>query len=240
MGSWTVTSPAYGEDAGYGHVVKAERRELAGLLAIAVVFAVACVFLGRWQYHRFQEKYAADHLVGRNYRSAPVSLDRLVDGSPAQLAAKDVWRPVRVSGSYDLSAQVLVRNRPLDGAYGYEVLVPLVPASGGPALLVDRGWLPNGQSSDAPDSVPAAPSGSVTVTAHLLPGEPGRNATDPKGIRLGVQEMTRCGMGEAEMDEVARLVAEAADGKAVREDVGRFRARFRDVRYGYREADLRP
>jgi cytochrome oxidase assembly protein ShyY1 len=181
MGSWTVTSPAYGPTAGYGHVVKTERRELAGLLAIAVVFAVACVFLGRWQYHRFQDKYAADHLVGRNYRSAPVALDRLVPGSGSTLAAKDVWRSVRVSGSYDVGAQVLVRNRPLDGAYGYEVLVPLVPASGGPALLVDRGWLPNGQTSDAPDSVPAPPAGPVTVTAHLLPSEPAKSGTLPTG-----------------------------------------------------------
>src|SRR3954454_24549075 len=101
MGRGTVTSPAYVDGAGYGHVVKAERRELAGLLAIAVVFAVACVLLGRWQYHRFQDKYAADHLVGRNYRSAPVALDRLLPRPGARLAAKDVWRSVRISGSYD-------------------------------------------------------------------------------------------------------------------------------------------
>jgi cytochrome oxidase assembly protein ShyY1 len=97
------------------------------------------------------------------------------------LAAKDVWRSVRVSGSYDAQAQVLVRNRPLDGGYGYEVLVPLLPDSGGPALLIDRGWLPNGQTSDAPDSVPAPPAGPVTVTAHLLPSEPAKAGTLPAG-----------------------------------------------------------
>lgn len=157
-----------------------ERRELAALLAIAVVFAIACVFLGRWQYHRFQSKYDADHLVGRNYRAAPVALDRLLPAGGA-LPGSAVWRSVSVSGSYDGSGQVLVRNRPLDGAYGYEVLVPFVPAGGGAALLVDRGWVPNGQTSDAPDQVPAPPSGVVTVTAHLLPTEPAKAGTLPAG-----------------------------------------------------------
>jgi cytochrome oxidase assembly protein ShyY1 len=161
--------------------VKAQRRELAGLLAIAVVFAIACVFLGRWQYHRFQDKYAADHLVGRNYRSAPVGLGQLVPSAAAALPAKDIWRSVRVAGSYDVEHQVLVRNRPFDGAYGYEVLVPLLPAGGGPALLVDRGWIPSGQTGEAPDSVPTAPTGPVTVTAHLLPSEPAKSATLPTG-----------------------------------------------------------
>jgi cytochrome oxidase assembly protein ShyY1 len=181
MGSWTVTSPAYGAAAGYRRVVRSERRELAGMLGIAVVFAIACILLGRWQYHRFQAKYDADHLVGRNYRSAPVALDRLLPSGATGLAAGDVWRSVRVAGSYDVTGQVLVRNRPYDGAYGYEVLVPLVPASGGPALLVDRGWLPNGQTSQTPDSVPAAPSGPVTVTVHLLPSEPAKSGTLPAG-----------------------------------------------------------
>ena len=161
--------------------MKEQRRELAGLLAIAVVFAIACVFLGRWQYHRFQDKYAADHLVGRNYRSAPVTVGSLLAGPASPLSPKDVWRPVRVSGRYDAERQVLVRNRPFEGAYGYEVLAPLVPASGGPALLVDRGWIPSGQTGDAPDSVPALPPGPVSIVAHLQPGEAAKSGTLPAG-----------------------------------------------------------
>ena len=161
--------------------MKEERRELLSLLAIAVAFAIACVFLGRWQYHRFHEKYDADHLVGRNYAASPVALGQLLPRPGAALADADRWRSVRVTGVYDPAHQVLVRNRPLDGAYGYEVLVPLTPAGGGAALLVDRGWIPNGQTGQAPDSVPPAPSGTVTVTAHLIPGEAAKSATLPAG-----------------------------------------------------------
>ena len=161
--------------------MKSERRELAGLLAIAVVFAIACVFLGRWQYHRFQSKYDADHVVGHNYRAAPVALGALLPGGGAPLRDAERWRSVRVVGSYDQAHQLLVRNRPFDGTYGYEVLVPFVPASDGTPLLVDRGWIPNGQTGQAPDSVPAPPSGPATVIAHLLRSEGAKAATLPAG-----------------------------------------------------------
>ncbi|MBI2931949.1 MAG: serine hydroxymethyltransferase, partial [Planctomycetes bacterium] len=48
------------------------------------------------------------------------------------------------------------------------------------------------------------------------------------------QEMTRFGMKEPEMEEIARLMKECLiDGKEVREEVNRFRARFLDVRYSF-------
>jgi glycine hydroxymethyltransferase len=79
----------------------------------------------------------------------------------------------------------------------------------------------------------------VICNMNLLPGEPGKNATDPKGIRLGVQEATRTGMGTHEMEEVARLLADAiVDGKAVKDDVHRLRAAFPTVQYGVGPEDL--
>jgi glycine hydroxymethyltransferase len=74
---------------------------------------------------------------------------------------------------------------------------------------------------------------------NLLPGEPGKNAMDPKGIRLGVQEMTRTGMGAGEMEEIARLLGDViVDRKAVKDDVHRLRERFPTVRYGTEAKDL--
>jgi cytochrome oxidase assembly protein ShyY1 len=161
--------------------VRGERKELATWLAVALVFAVACVFLGRWQYHRFQSKYRADHTIGRNYRASPVPVTQLLPTPQSTLPASLEWRSVRITGTYDTSGQVLVRNRPFEGTFGYEVLVPLQPAGGGTALLIDRGWIPNGRTGVAPDAVPAVPTASVTVTAHLRPGEVGRHDTLPVG-----------------------------------------------------------
>ncbi len=80
----------------------------------------------------------------------------------------------------------------------------------------------------------------VITNMNLLPGEPGKSAMNPRGIRMGVQELTRYGMGVAEMEEVARLLEEAIlHRKAVAPDVHRLRARFPTIRYGYTAADLR-
>ncbi len=79
----------------------------------------------------------------------------------------------------------------------------------------------------------------VICNMNMLPGEPAKNALDPRGIRLGVQEMTRNGMGPAEMEAVARLLADAVlRGKDVRQEVHALRARHADVRYGFQAADL--
>ena len=49
-----------------------------------------------------------------------------------------------------------MRNRSYEGELGYEVVTPLVPPSG-PAVLVVRGWVPNGAAAtDAPDVPPRA------------------------------------------------------------------------------------
>ena len=51
---------------------------------------------------------------------------------------------------------LLVRNRPFEGTYGYEVLVPFIDASGA-TVLVDRGWV---QNADTAQTLPtcAAPT----------------------------------------------------------------------------------
>ena len=143
---------------------------VAGLLAV-VGFSACCGFLGRWQYGRHLDRVAANTLVDANYAAAPLALTDVLPGPDAALPPSRVWQPVTVTGSYLPGGTVLVRNRPLDGVYGYEVLVPL-RTGGGDLLLVDQGWIPNGRNGSAPDRVPPSPDGQVTVTARLRPGEP--------------------------------------------------------------------
>jgi glycine hydroxymethyltransferase len=79
----------------------------------------------------------------------------------------------------------------------------------------------------------------IICNMNMLPGEPAKNAVDPRGIRLGVQEMTRNGMGLDEMDAIAELFAQALlHAKDVRGEVRAMRERFPDVQYGYSVADL--
>ena len=69
---------------------------------------------------------------------------------------------------------------------------------------------------------------------NLLPFEPLENVTNPVGIRIGVQEMTRVGMKEAEMKEIARFFKNCLiDGNYVGRDVREFRKSYQEVLYSY-------
>ena len=164
-------------------------RQTIGLWLMAVLFAVACVGLGWWQLDRYQDKHARSQLIERNYDAAPVPLAELLPSAGAPLAPALQWRQVEATGTYDAAHTVLVRNRPHragsnDPTYGYEVLVPL-RLDDGSALLVDRGWLPSGSRgtnpAQAPDAVPAPPSGPVRVVVRLRPSEPARDRQLPPG-----------------------------------------------------------
>ncbi|NAZ85517.1 SURF1 family protein [Kineococcus sp. T90] len=149
-------------------------------LALAVAVAVVCVLLGQWQWHRRQARLAANAPLVGNYDAAPADVDVLLPADGRPLAARDAWTPVRVSGTYDAAATVLVRNRQHEESVGYDVLVPLL-LEDGTALVVDRGWVPAGSTSSAPDAVPAAPTGTVSVTARVRPWEPARRSAAPRG-----------------------------------------------------------
>jgi cytochrome oxidase assembly protein ShyY1 len=150
-----------------------------GYLALAVAFAIACTCLALWQLARREEARAEIDRVETNWESAPRPVD---DVLPALDAFDDdaKWTPVTLTGRYLVDEQLLARGRPFDGKPGFDVLVPF-RLDDGTVFIVDRGWLPAGNEQDAPDVVPAAPSGHVTVIARLKAGEPtvaGRSAPE--------------------------------------------------------------
>jgi glycine hydroxymethyltransferase len=82
-------------------------------------------------------------------------------------------------------------------------------------------------------------SQDVITNMNMLPGEPAKNALNPRGIRLGVQELTRYGMGPAEMDAVAEVFRGVIQQKKdVRAEVHRLRDAFPTVRYGFSVGDV--
>jgi cytochrome oxidase assembly protein ShyY1 len=157
------------------------RQPLWARVALAVVLlSVAFVFLGRWQYGRHEAKVARNQRIDANYAAAPVPLAAVLAGPASALPDARQWTPVQVTGSYQPDATLVVRNRPLQGVFGYEVLVPLRLPSGA-ALLIDRGWIPPGGTYVKPDSIPAPPTGTVTVVTRLRPGEPADGHPPPAG-----------------------------------------------------------
>ncbi|MDP7462982.1 MAG: glycine hydroxymethyltransferase, partial [SAR324 cluster bacterium] len=62
---------------------------------------------------------------------------------------------------------------------------------------------------------------------NMLPGD--TDARNPSGLRIGVQEMTRYGMKEGEMGELASLIKAVISGGSAQEEVNRLRSRFTEV-----------
>ncbi|MGK5092273.1 serine hydroxymethyltransferase [Deltaproteobacteria bacterium TL4] len=70
---------------------------------------------------------------------------------------------------------------------------------------------------------------NIIVNYNMLPGD--KDARNPSGLRIGVQELTRFGLKEAEMGEVASLFKAVFEGQTVKENVLKLRRRFADVHY---------
>ena len=151
-----------------------------GYLLLAAIFAAACVGLGRWQMDRRAETLAEINRVTSTDSAAPVPFAEVKDQFRA-LSAEREWTQVELRGSYDVAGQRIVRNRPLNGQPGYEVVVPFRVESG-ETVVIDRGWLPIGNNNPgSPDTVPAPPQGTVTVVARLKPAEPALQRGAPDG-----------------------------------------------------------
>ena len=78
---------------------------------------------------------------------------------------------------------------------------------------------------------------NIIVNRQLIPGDikAGRNYFHPSGIRLGVSEITRLGMKESEMVEIAsflaKIVIHNADPKKILRQVKSFRRDYQKVKY---------
>ncbi|SDS72426.1 SURF1 family cytochrome oxidase biogenesis protein [Microterricola viridarii] len=160
----------------------------AGYLALTIVFAIVCVFLGNWQLARRAEARAEIERVDTNWEAEPVPLAEALPTLDA-FDESQKWLPVVMEGRYLHEDELLVRTRPRAGMPGFEVLTPLQLADG-TVFIVDRGWLPTGSAQDAPDVVPAAPDGHVTVVARLKAGEPSLAGRSSSGNQISTVQLT--------------------------------------------------
>ena len=83
----------------------------------------------------------------------------------------------------------------------------------------------------------------IITNMNMLPGDT-KAMSGPSGLRLGVPELTRVGMGVDEMQDVARLFARALINKeepsALRSEVSAFKSEFQTVRYCFEEGPAYP
>ncbi len=69
----------------------------------------------------------------------------------------------------------------------------------------------------------------IIVNYNMVPGD--ADPRNPSGLRIGVPEMTRFGMDERSMGELAQLIHDAIREKNVKEQVHALRRRFVEMKY---------
>ena len=128
------------------------------VLVLALI--VVMINLGFWQLRRLEERRDLNALQAERTAAAVVAADALSPEIAAGGVGAVEYRVVEVTGRYRASDEVAVRNRTLSGLPGVWLLTPLVPAEG-PALVVNRGWVPQSSSDPAARPPTPVPDGEV-------------------------------------------------------------------------------
>lgn len=78
---------------------------------------------------------------------------------------------------------------------------------------------------------------NIVLNKNLLPWDDVSKTSNPSGIRIGVQEVTRLGMNEEEMEVLAEIMWNAVNEKKeidkLREEVKELKSRFNTVKYTF-------
>tara|TARA_B100001996_G_scaffold377453_1_gene360096 strand:- start:739 stop:2052 length:1314 start_codon:yes stop_codon:yes gene_type:complete len=121
-------------------------------------------------------------------------------------------------------------------AEGFDVLAESRGYTASHQVLTRHGELDSGAGAKAAQLLEDA---GIITNMNMLPGD--TKAMTPSGLRLGVQELTRVGMGTSEMEEVAnfyaRVLIKSEDPAMVKQDVREFKSQFHTIRYCFNEDD---
>ncbi len=122
-------------------------------------------------------------------------------------------------------------------AEGFDVLAEGRGYTASHQVLTRHGETDSGAGAKAAQMLEDA---GIITTMNMLPGD--TKAMTPSGVRLGVQELTRVGMGPTEMEEVAKLygrvLLQGEDPSMVKKSVASLKGEFQTIRYCFNEDEV--
>lgn len=141
-------------------------RWIAAILGF-LLLAATMVRLGFWQLDRLHVRQDRNAAISAASTAQPRPAGDYIPADPGSKPdPADEWRKVSVTGTYDASQTILIRQRSFDDGVGFEIVVPL-HADDGATYLINRGYVLGGASAADAPPVPAAPSGTVTVVGSV-------------------------------------------------------------------------
>lgn len=126
---------------------------------LVVLVLIVLINLGLWQLRRLNEKRAFNRNITAAFNQPATPLS---DGpiNPAELH----FHRVAVTGTFDNAQAIVIRNQLLGDTPGLHLVTPLRLKDSDRAVLVDRGWIPRGDSDPDPADLTAYDlSGEVTL-----------------------------------------------------------------------------
>lgn len=187
-------------------------RRWIGYYALLVIFSIACVWFGNWQFDRRAEARAEINRIDNNYDAAAIPLaEAMPDPESFDIDALK-WQSVEVTGEY-IGEPYLARNRPGAGGVGSNLIHPF-QLTDGSIFFIDRGWVPVTGADEIPEALPMPAEGEITVTARLRSSEPdlaGRDSSGRTVASIYVPELARLAGAEQ--------VYNAAYGQVITESV---------------------
>ena len=153
------------------------------------------------------------------------------------LAGKAVMFAEMLAFGKEYAAQIVKNSRALAGALherGFQVLGEKKGFTRSHLLVADITKFGDGKTIEK-----KLEDANIILNRNLLPYDikAGRHFEAPGGIRCGVSEVTRLGMKESEMVEIAdfmtRIVVKGEDSRKVATDVADFRREYQKVHYAF-------
>jgi cytochrome oxidase assembly protein ShyY1 len=139
--------------------VREPRAYLKSLIALLLISA--CLWAAQWQYHRGVDRHHRNFMIAAQIEKPAIELTA-VSGN----ALAHEWRTVTTTGSFDLTRQILLKNRYFEGVYGFEVLTRFT-SDAGKEFWVDRGWVKAGESAVIPPQIPEIVTSNVSIEGRL-------------------------------------------------------------------------
>lgn len=171
------TAPAY-----VGWSFLASKRWL-GYYALIIVFSIACVLLGNWQFDRRAEARAEIDRIDTNFNAQTIPLDEALPTLESFDIDANKWHPVTVNGNY-VGDPFLARNRAAPQGVGSLLIHPF-QLQDGTLFFVDRGWVDVNAADGIPEVLPMPASTNMTITVRLRESETELAGRTNEGRTLG-------------------------------------------------------
>ena len=127
----------------------------------ALLLIGLCLWASHWQYARGVARHHRNFVIASHVDQPITTLDAI--GSNV-IGAE--WRKVSITGKFNPSHQILLRNQYSQGVYGFDLLT-LFTDGDSRTFWVDRGWIAPGKSATLTPVLPKTSSTAVAITGRI-------------------------------------------------------------------------